>query len=128
MEIVGVLRNARRVPKGEDPRAPCLAGQVYNDTKGRFHDGAWITTSTIMEELPDGVFKTRFSAYRVASWEGQSPANDNLTPRAYFDARTALQEELAINISAQIANGVKPDAVQVLEWANALYEAEVGAA
>ncbi|WP_100961093.1 hypothetical protein [Bosea sp. FBZP-16] len=67
-------------------------------------------------------------AYRVESWAGQKPANDNLTPRAQFDAASQLQEELAINISAQIANGVRPDAVQVLEWANALYEAEVGAA
>lgn len=64
-------------------------------------------------------------AYQVVA---PTPANDNLTPRAYFDSRTALQEELAINIAAQIGNGVKPDAVQVLEWAAALYEAEVGAA
>lgn len=75
MEIVGTLRNARRVPKGDDPRAPCLYGQVYGDTKGRFRDGEWITTSTIMEESGD-VFRTRFSAYRVESWQGQ-PANDN---------------------------------------------------
>lgn len=57
-----------------------------------------------------------------------SPANDNLTPRAKFDASSPLQEDLAINISAQICNGVRPDEVQVLEWAAALYEAEVGAA
>ncbi|CAN7597948.1 hypothetical protein [Bosea sp. LjRoot237] len=55
-------------------------------------------------------------------------ANDNLTKRAQFDATEPLQEEIAINISAQICNGVRPDAVQVLEWAAALYEAEVGAA
>ncbi|WP_313666280.1 hypothetical protein [Shinella sp.] len=83
MEIVGTLRNACRVPKGDDPRAPCLYGQVYGDTKGRFRDGEWITTSTIMEESGD-VFRTRFSAYRVESWQVQ-PANDN-TPKPHSHA------------------------------------------
>lgn len=75
MDIVGTLRNARRVEKGEDPRAPCLRGNVYGDSKGRFYDGELITTSTITEEDGD-TFKTRYSAYRVESWYGQ-PANDN---------------------------------------------------
>lgn len=83
MEVVGTLRNARRVPKGDDPRAPCLYGQVCGDTRGRFRDGEWITTSTIMEENGD-VFRTRFSAYRVESWQGQ-PANDN-TPKSHSHA------------------------------------------
>lgn len=126
MEIVGVLKNARRVAKGEDPRAPCLSGAVYGDTKGRFHEGERITTSTIMEELPGGVFKTRFSAYRVESWEGEV-ANEN-APRAKFDAMSPEQEALAIDISVQIANGHRPDPVQILEWAEALYVAEVGRA
>ncbi len=78
MEITGMLRNARRAPKGDDVRAPCLHGQVYGDTRGRFCDGEWITTSTIMEEDGD-VFRTRYSTYRVESWQGQ-PANDN-TPK-----------------------------------------------
>lgn len=78
MEVVGILKNARRVKPGEDQRAPCLRGAVYGDTKGRFRDGDVVTTSTIMKELPGGVFKTRFSAYRVESWDGESkPANDN---------------------------------------------------
>lgn len=76
IEVNGTLRNARRVGPDEDPRGPCLRGRVYGDTKGRFRDGDIVTTSTIFEELPDGVFKTRFSAYRVESWAGE-PANDN---------------------------------------------------
>lgn len=76
IQVNGTLRNARRVLPGEDPRAPCLTGDVYGDTKGRFRDGERITTSTIFEELPDGVFKTRYSAYRVESWAGES-TNDN---------------------------------------------------
>jgi hypothetical protein len=67
MEIVGVLKYASRVAKGEDSRAPCLRGHVYGDTKGRFRDGEYITTSTIFEEV-GADFKTRFSAYRVESW------------------------------------------------------------
>lgn len=82
IEIIGTLRNARRVMPGEDPRAPCLSGEVYGDTKGRFREGERITTSTILEVLPDDVFKTRFSAYRVESWAEEKPANDNATDRA----------------------------------------------
>lgn len=65
--VNGTLKNAYRIPRGADPRAPCLSGQVYGDTKGRFRDGDRITTSTIMSEEGD-VFRTRFSVYRVESW------------------------------------------------------------
>jgi NTP pyrophosphatase (non-canonical NTP hydrolase) len=96
MEIVGKLRNARRLGFIEDPRGPCLYGQVYGDTKGRFRDGEYITTSRIQSEEGD-VFKTRYSAYRVEHWEGQPvdppvSANDNQAP-AYTHAA-------AINIFA----------------------------
>lgn len=65
--ITGTLRNARRVSAGDDPRAPCLSGDVFGDTRGRFRDGERITTSTIMSEDGD-VFTTRYSTYRVESW------------------------------------------------------------
>lgn len=69
MQITGVLRNARRVPKGsQDPRAPCLNGDIFNDVRGRFADGSNVTTSTVLEEQPDDVFVTRNSVYRVESW------------------------------------------------------------
>lgn len=74
MEINGTLRNARRLGVGEHHRAPCLSGDIYGDTKGRFGDGEAVITSTITEELPDGVFKTTFSAYRVESWAEADPA------------------------------------------------------
>ena len=73
MKIIGTLKNAYRVPQGLDPRAPCLYGQVYGDTKGRFRDGDWITTSTIMSE-EGNEFRTRFSAYRVDSWASDKVA------------------------------------------------------
>ena len=81
MDIVGTLRNARRITDPQvDPRAPCLHGQVYGDTKGRFRDGDVITTSRIDEEFPEtGIFKTRFSVYRVESWaDAPKAANDNI--------------------------------------------------
>lgn len=53
---------------------------------------------------------------------------DEIAPRAKFDAMSPEQEALAIDISIQIANGARPDAVQILEWAEALYVAEVGKA
>lgn len=68
MEINGSLRNVVRRERGEDSRSPCLYGQVYGDTKGRFRDGEYITTSTILEEGAGDIFKTRYSVYRVESW------------------------------------------------------------
>lgn len=68
--VIGTLKNAFRVPAGMDPRAPCLHGQVYGDAKGRFRDGEWITTSTIMSEEGD-TFQTRYSAYRVETWASE---------------------------------------------------------
>ena len=80
LKINGTLRNARRIPRGEDLRAPCLSGEVSGDTRGRFRDGERITTSTIFEELGNGLFKTRFSAYKVESWADEKPVNDNDLP------------------------------------------------
>lgn len=79
MTINGILRNTRRVEKGEDPRAPCLHGQIYGDSKGRFADGDWVTTSTILFEAGGDTFQTRNSVYKVESWaSGHGPvANDN---------------------------------------------------
>lgn len=74
VEFTGVLRNARRISREQDPRGPCLSGDVYGDKKGRFREGERITTSTIMVETGD-VFVTRFSAYRVESWAGEKPAS-----------------------------------------------------
>lgn len=68
MEITGELHDAFWVKEGEDPRAPCLRGMVHGDTRGRFWDGEFITTSTVMETLEDNLFKTRYSVYRVVSW------------------------------------------------------------
>lgn len=75
VKVTGTLRNARRVPVGADPRAPCLSGEIYGDARGRFFDGERIRTSTIMAEEGD-VFTTRFSVYRVESW-AENAANDN---------------------------------------------------
>ena len=80
-DINGTLKNASRLSASQDPRGPCLRGQVYGDTKGRFDDGEWIVTSRIKSEESD-VFKTTFSTYRVESWEGESPKNDNASERA----------------------------------------------
>lgn len=64
--IHGTLRNAYRLDEGY-PQCPCLVGNVYGDTKGRFRDCDRITTSTLMSEEGD-IFRTRFSVYRVESW------------------------------------------------------------
>ncbi len=71
MKPTGTLRNARRVKPGDDPRAPCLSGEIYGDTKGRFRDGERITTSTIESEDGD-LFVTRYSIYKVESWADET--------------------------------------------------------
>lgn len=67
MNITGSLKDARRV-EDESHRSPYLVGAIYGDSKGRFADGMVVFTSTILEELPDNVFRTRYSTYRVESW------------------------------------------------------------
>lgn len=67
MQINGTLTNARMLFDG-DPRCPCLRGQVYGDTKGRFRDGDWITTSRIKAQEDGCVFRTTYSVYKVESW------------------------------------------------------------
>lgn len=62
-EITATLKNAMR--QETDWRGKHIYGQIFGDTKGRFFDGHWISTSTIMEELPDNVFRTRYSTYKV---------------------------------------------------------------
>lgn len=79
--VTGTLRNASRVPRGLDVRAPCLRGQVYGDIRGRFIDGEWITTSTIMSES-ENTFKTRYSVYVVESWSHVDHANQPSMLRA----------------------------------------------
>lgn len=92
MTIHGILRNARKLGRGENTS---LAGQVYGDSKGRFVDGDWITTSRITGERAGWVFDTTYSTYKVESWQAGhepiDPANDNKTTlRA---ANTARQKE-----------------------------------
>ena len=68
IKITGTLRYARRVGPDEDIRGPCLRGDVSGDTKGRFRDGARITTSQIVTEHPGDIFETTYSVYKVESW------------------------------------------------------------
>ncbi len=92
LEINGTLRNARRVSAKEDPRGPCLSGDVYGDTKGRFRDGERVTTSTIFAETGD-IFQTRYSVYRVESWADAKPANDNASLTVDQHLLVCLAEE-----------------------------------
>lgn len=66
-ELTGTLRNARLLLEG-DQRCPCLRGQVYGDSKGRFADGMTITTSRLKAQEDGLVFRTTYSVYKVESW------------------------------------------------------------
>lgn len=65
--LTGTLRNARMLFEG-DPRCPCLRGEVYGDSKGRFADGMIVTTSRLKAQGDGCVFHTTYSAYKVESW------------------------------------------------------------
>lgn len=137
--VTAELRNVTRCGDGAWRPYDHLSGDIYGDSRGRFIDGERVSTSKIVSVDGD-VFTTRNSVYRVTSWAVaandnalepaggvQSPderPGDYLTP-PQFDAMAPAQEALAIKISADICAGARPDAVQVLEWADALYKAEV---
>lgn len=109
IEIVGTLRNAKRVSKSEDPRGPCLSGQVYGDTKGRFFDGDWITTSTIVSEEGD-VFQTRFSAYRVESW-AEEPMSINESGEVSVTA--AANDNVPLSLDAYLLVSLAEECTEV---------------
>ncbi len=42
-----------------------IYGYIQGDTKGRFRNGEPIYTSTVMEDLGNGLYRTRNSIYKV---------------------------------------------------------------
>lgn len=81
MNITATLRNATR-RSGKEAILPWrpydhLSGDIYGDTRGRFADGERVSTSEIMAVLNGDVFVTRNSTYKVESWAGAKPANDD---------------------------------------------------
>lgn len=42
-----------------------IRGVIYGDERGRFNDGEYIITSRIIETLPDNVYRTLNSTYKV---------------------------------------------------------------
>lgn len=75
-KITAELRNVTR--RADSPWRPYdhLSGDIYNDSRGRFRDGERVSTSAIISVEGD-IVTTRNSIYRVTSWEGVAPANDN---------------------------------------------------
>lgn len=45
-----------------------LIGSIKNDSRGRWRDGTPITTSTVVKDLGNNVFKTLNSTYKVVNW------------------------------------------------------------
>lgn len=62
MEITATLKQAFWV---DDHRSPNISGVIYGDTARRFNDGERIYTSTVLEKLDEGIYKTRNSIYKV---------------------------------------------------------------
>jgi hypothetical protein len=72
-EVDGVIKRGTLLLIGGDTRCPYIAGEIYGDRKGRFVDGERIKTSTITA-IPDGVYRTRYSTYRVEFAEKKEAA------------------------------------------------------
>jgi len=74
--VTAVLRNVTR--RADSPWRPYdhLSGDIYGDTRGRFLDGERVSTSEIVSVDGD-IVTTRNSVYRVTSWAGVKPVNDN---------------------------------------------------
>lgn len=54
-----------------------IYGKVYNDVRKRWGDGTPIWTSTVLEDLGNGLYRTRNSVYRV-DFSDESGRPDNL--------------------------------------------------
>lgn len=83
MEITAVLRNwAKHHFQGFD----YIAGEVYDDTKGRFPDGSCIRTSYLTKIRDEGdhyIFVTKNSVYRANKEEQTGKTDDrNLVTRS----------------------------------------------
>lgn len=63
MNITGTIKNARL--RGTLPDDAYLSGNLFDDTRKRFADGDYIHTSRIVEVLPDSVYRTLHSTYKV---------------------------------------------------------------
>lgn len=65
MKITATIKNASWFGGG-------LVGEIYGDVEDRWNDGHRIRTSEVMEDLGDGLYRTRNSVYKVEFAEGQS--------------------------------------------------------
>ncbi|MEZ0212410.1 MAG: hypothetical protein ACAH27_05600 [Xanthobacteraceae bacterium] len=63
VKVDGVILDAEFSDHGWS--APVITGRIWCDAKHRFRNGQYIHTSAILEELSDGVYRTRNSVYRV---------------------------------------------------------------
>lgn len=60
-QVTAELRNWTKVSYGDKA---VIAGDIYGDTRGRFLDGTFVTTSSV-DRIEDGVAFTRNSVYRL---------------------------------------------------------------
>lgn len=84
MEITGTLKKAVWF---NDHRTPNIRGIIYGDSKKRFLDGDTVYTSTVLEDMGNGLYRTKYSLYKVEFVSEQGRSN-NLTP---VSPKTALE-------------------------------------
>jgi hypothetical protein len=61
-KLTGTLKDASLLGVRPDQT---LRGAIYGDTRGCFNDGEYVITSFVVEVLPDNVYRTRNSTYKV---------------------------------------------------------------
>lgn len=118
------LKNASRMYNG-------LRGQIFGDRTKRFEDGMPIMTSQIIEELGNGLFRTRNSLYKVEFINERDDTHPALLPSSAGHADWVLvprePTEEMIEAMRTIDNG-KGYAVNVYPIGKSQYTAMLSAA
>jgi hypothetical protein len=60
----GTIKNARKEPAYKSGTY-FVIGNIYNDSTGRFEDGALVTTGTLQQQLTSDIWETTDSLYRI---------------------------------------------------------------
>lgn len=83
-EYHAILKDAYWV---NDFRSPNIGGHIQGDTKGRFENGEWVSTSTVFEHLGDDIYRTRYSVYKVEWRDDRGEPSEPISGYTYTRAR-----------------------------------------
>lgn len=88
-EYHAILKDAYWV---NDFRSPNIGGHIQGDTKGRFENGEWVSTSTVFEHLGDDIYRTRYSVYKVEWRDDRGEPSEPISGYTYTYTRARLDK------------------------------------